>query len=114
MSGRQRLSAVLDDDTLQEISYVFAAIGGGFQEVEDLLPLDHDDRVALLVEERDDRVLVHAIGLAFQLIDTRRQFDDPFTFLERAKRLGDAVGRVADDFGQTPRAWPDPRNLVEA
>ena len=40
--------AVLDDDAFEQVADVLAAIGGGFEEVEDLLPLDDGDRVAFL------------------------------------------------------------------
>ncbi len=51
-------SAVLDDDAFEQVGDVLAPVGGGLEEVEDLLPLDDGDRVALRVEQLDDRVLV--------------------------------------------------------
>ena len=84
---------------------VLAAVGGGFEEVEDLLPLDDDDRIAFLVEERDDGVLVHAVGFAFELIDARGEFERrPACFSSTASASAETVGRVADDVGQPPGA----------
>ena len=33
-------SPVLDDDALEDVGHVLAAVGGLFEQVEDLLPLD--------------------------------------------------------------------------
>ncbi len=84
--------AVLDDDAFEQIGDVLASIGCRFEEVQDLFPLDDDDRIALLVEERDDRVLVHAVGFALELIDARGQFDDTLS-ASRARRALRRDGR---------------------
>ena len=64
---------MLDDDALEQICHVLASIGGGLEEVEDLFPFDHDDGVAFVVEERDDSILMDAVGFAFELINPRGQ-----------------------------------------
>ena len=51
-------SAVLHDDAFEHVGDVLAAVGGVLEQVEDLLPLHDDDRVALLVEQSADGVLV--------------------------------------------------------
>ena len=52
----------------------------------------------------DDRVLMHAVGLTFELVDAGGELEDALTlFLEDGKCFGDAIGRVADDFRQPPR-----------
>jgi hypothetical protein len=104
---------VLDHDAFEEVPDVFTPVGGRLQEVEDLLPFDHDDRVALLVEERDDGVLVDAIGFTLELVDARRELEHAVAFLERCQRFGDPVGRLAHDIGEPPRARPYLRDLVE-
>ena len=75
--------AVLDDHAFEQIADVLAAVGRRLEEVEDLLPLDDGDRIALLVEERDDGVLVDAVGLALELVDARGQLEDAVPSLER-------------------------------
>ena len=77
--------AVLDDDTLEKIGDILASIGGRLEEVQNLLPLDHDNRITLLVEERDNRVLMHAVGFTLQLIDPCRELRTP-SFFSRARR----------------------------
>ena len=93
-SGRAAL-AVLDDDAFEKIRDVLASIGRRFEKVQNLLPLDHDNRISLLVEQRDDRILVHAVGFALELIDPRGKLRDPVCFLERAECFTEAVGRIA-------------------
>ena len=78
---------MLDDDAFEQVGDVLAAVGRGFEEVEDLLPLDDGDRVALVVEQLDDRVLVAAIGLVLELLDLRRELQDAGAPLQRGQRL---------------------------
>src|SRR5687767_6955424 len=105
---------VLDDDAFEQIADVLAAVRGCLEEVEDLLPLDHRDRVALLVEERHDRVLVHAIRFPLELIHPRRNFkDSATTLIQGGQRFGNPVHRLADDVRQPPGAGSDSVDLVE-
>jgi len=53
-------------------------------------------------EQRDDRVPMNAIGLSFELIHARGQFEDSSAVFQRRKRLGDPVSRVADDLREAP------------
>ena len=86
------VSAVLDDHAFEEVADVFAPVSGGLEEVEDLLPLDDSDRVAFLVEERDDGVLVHAVGFTFELIDARGELEHALALLlEDGQCFGDPV-----------------------
>ena len=112
--SRIHRSGVLDDDAFEQVGDVFTAVGGSLEEVEDLLPLDHRDGIALLVEELDDGVLVDAVCLVFELLDACGYFQHAVAPFERVERLRDAVERLADDFDQPLRAGTDPRDLVEA
>ena len=64
--------AVLDDDAFEDVGDVLAAVGGVLEEVEHLLPLHHDDRIALLVEQLADRLLVDAVGFVLEPVDLDR------------------------------------------
>ena len=83
---------MFDDHALEQIRDVLTSVGGGFEEVQDLFPLDDDDGIAFLVEERDDGVLVHAIGFAFELIDACGEFPDTLLLLEYSQRFAETVG----------------------
>ena len=67
----------------EQIRDVLASIGRRLEEVQDLFPLDDDDRIALLVEEGDDRILMDAVGFTLELIDARGEFHDALCLLER-------------------------------
>src|SRR4030095_9650543 len=97
------ISGVFDDDAFEQIGDVFAAVGGGLEEVEDLLPLDYRNRVALLIEELDDGVLMAAVCLMFELLDGSGHLEDTAAPLESLQCLRDAVERVANNINQPLR-----------
>src|SRR5256885_9325759 len=55
-------SGHLEDDSLDHVRHVLAAVGDGFKRLIDLLPLDHLDRVRLLVEHRGEALPQQAVG----------------------------------------------------
>src|SRR5712691_2472246 len=76
-------SAVLHDNIFEKIGHVLAAIGRALQKVEDLLPLDHGDRIALLFEQLSHRPLMRAVSLVLQAIDLHRALQDAGALLQR-------------------------------
>src|SRR3989454_5820638 len=52
--GRAVRSRHLEDDPLDDVRDVLAAVGDGLHRLVDLLPLDHLDGVALLLEHRSE------------------------------------------------------------
>ena len=100
---------MFDDHAFEQIRDVLTAVGGILEEVQQLFPFDHDDRIALFVEERDDGVLVHAVGFALELIDARAEFDDTLLLLVYRQRFAETVGCIDDDLGQPASARPDAR-----
>ena len=78
---------MLDDDAFEHVGDVLAAIGGLFEEVEDLLPLDDDDGVALFLEERLHGRLVRAVRLVLEAVDLDGALGDALAPLERLDRL---------------------------
>src|SRR4030095_2251658 len=107
------ISGVFDDDAFEQIGDVFTAVGGGYEEVEDLRHLDYRNRIALLIEELDDGVLMDAVCLMFELLDTSGHFEDAVPPLESGQCRRDPVDRVADDVNQSLRAGADVHDLVE-
>src|SRR5438552_16939037 len=61
-TGWTRCSGHLEDDSLDHVRHVLAAVGDGFERLIDLLPLDHLDRVRLLVEHRGEALPQQAVG----------------------------------------------------
>src|SRR5262245_29266565 len=88
-SSSMSASAVLDYHAFEKVRHVLAPIGRGFQEVECFLPLDDRDRVALVLEETGDRLLVNAVGFVLEAIDLDRIGDDTLALLESLERLPD-------------------------
>src|SRR5438094_8790771 len=60
--GAVRRSRHLEDDSLDHVRHVLAAVGDGLQRLIDLLPFDHLDRVRLLVEHRREALPPQAVG----------------------------------------------------
>src|SRR5437773_3028446 len=59
-------SGHLEDDSLDHVRHVLAAVGDGFERLIDLLPLDHPDRVRLLVEHRGEAPRQPAVGAVLE------------------------------------------------
>src|SRR3989442_9574907 len=87
-------SAVLHDDIFEKIGHVLAAIGRALQKVEDFLPLDHGNRIFLLLEQLSDRPLMRAVSLVLQAIDLHRALQDAGALLQRLDGVADLVGRL--------------------
>ena len=106
--------AVLDDDAFEQVGDVLAAVGRRLEEVEDLLPLDDRDRIALLVEELDDAVLVNAIGFVFELADQTERVRRCRPSFERADSFNHSFDAVADNVGEAERVIAHVRDFVQA
>ena len=85
-----RALTVLDHDALEDVGDVLAAVGRVLEEVERLLPLHHDDRIALFVEQPADRLLVDAIGFVLEPVD-----------LDRVRRPGPCLSRAPSSASRT-------------
>src|SRR2546428_8746189 len=64
--GAVRRSRHLEDDSLDHVRHVLAAVGDGLERLIDLLPLDHLDRVRLLVEHRPEALAQQAVGAVLE------------------------------------------------
>src|SRR2546428_8104194 len=70
--GAVRRSRHLEDDSLDHVRHVLAAVGDGLQRLIDLLPLDHLDPVPLLVEHRREALAPQAVGAGLQPVHPYR------------------------------------------
>ena len=61
--------SVLDHDAFEDVGDVLAAVGRLFEEVERFLPLHDHDRIALVVEQPADRLLMDAVGFVLEPVD---------------------------------------------
>src|SRR5437762_10008345 len=95
---------VLDDDAFEHVGYVFAAVGGILEEVEHLLPLDHGDRILLLVEQPAEGLVMNPVGLVLEPVHLHGQHVYADTPLERLESLPELPGRLGD----RPRQLPSP------
>jgi hypothetical protein len=57
---------VLHDDTIEHVGNVLAEVGRILEKIQDLLPLDDRDRVALLLEQPPDGGLVRPVGFVLE------------------------------------------------
>ena len=83
--GQQRVVhplSVFYYHAFEQVGDVLAPVGGGLEEVVDFLPLDHGNRIALLIEEPDNGVLMNAVGLVLELADARSELHHAFALLE--------------------------------
>src|SRR5262245_63320096 len=107
------ISGVFDDNAFEQIGDVFTPVRGRLEEVENLLPLDDRDRVAFLIEELDDGVLMDAIGLVFELLDAGSRFEDAVVAAFKSVQcVRDAVERLAGNLDQAFRARADDHDSI--
>src|SRR5258705_3496906 len=72
-------SGVLDDDALEDVGDVLAAIGGLFEEVQDLLPFHDDDGVLFILEQRRHGGLMGAVRLVLEAGDLDGALPEPLS-----------------------------------
>src|SRR6266571_2578735 len=70
--GRAIGSRHLEDDPLDDVRHVLAAVGDGLHRLVDLLPLDHLDGVALLLEHRGEGLAQQGVGAVLQAVHLHR------------------------------------------
>src|SRR5438093_2812373 len=107
-------SGVLHDDALEDVGDVLAAVGGLFEELQDLLPLDDLDRVLFFREEGADGRLKGAVRLVLEAVDLDRPLRDTFAALERLDRVDDLLGGIEDDARQLARPRTNALDVVQA
>ncbi len=96
------LSAVFQNDAFDDVGGVFAAVDGGFDELEEFLPLDDVEGVGAAFKEFGDGGEVVVVADVFQAVD----FDDfglkvgeLAGFAEEFDGFGESDGGLDEDFG---------------
>jgi hypothetical protein len=72
------------------------------------------ERIALVVEQLHDRLLVGPVGLVLEAVDLDRERCEPLVAAERAEGEADLLGRRGDDVRQLAGAGSDRRQPVQA
>src|SRR5207249_637999 len=85
-------SGHLEDDSLDHVRHVLAAVGDGFKRLIDLLPLDHLDRVRLLVEHRGEALPQQTVGAVLEPVHLHGVLVE--AWVHRAQALARASGKV--------------------
>src|SRR5437773_2743506 len=70
--GRAIGSRHLEDDPLDDVRHVLAAVGDRLHRLVDLLPLDHLDGVALLLEHRGEGLAQQGVGAVLKAVHLHR------------------------------------------
>src|SRR5215831_2748645 len=73
--GRVVMLGVLEDHALDDVGDVLAAVGGGLEVLVDLLPLDHQDRILLFLEQASDRAAEDRVSLVLEPVDVDAQLE---------------------------------------
>src|SRR6188472_902548 len=107
-------SGVLHDDAFEDVGHVLASVGGLLEEVQNLFPLDDDDGVLLVFEERLHGGLVGPVGLVLETVDLDGALGDALPLFEGLHRADDLLDRIADQPRQLAGARPDAFDVVEA
>ena len=81
---------MLDHHALEDVRDVLASISGVFEKVERLFPLDDHDRIALLVEETTDGLLMDAVRFVLEAIDLDGVIDETLVLFQGVEREADA------------------------
>ena len=91
-------SGHLEDDSLDDVGHVLAAIGDRLEGLVDLLPLDHLDGVGLALEQGGELVAQEAVGLVLESVHL-----DGVLGVEGRERA-QAVDRAMADAGYRAKA----------
>src|SRR5258708_13700737 len=84
-SGKPATARILEDDALDDVGDVFAAIGDRFEQVVDHPQLHHLLEVVLLAEELRHRRAHDAVGVGLEPLDLLAQLEDPLRPLHVAE-----------------------------
>src|SRR5215203_4155548 len=82
-------SGVLEDDPLENVGNVFAAVRGCFQVVDDVAPLHDHEGVVAALEELCEAAAIAAVRLVFEAVDLHAEIQDLLGLLDlRQERDG--------------------------
>src|SRR5262249_31915880 len=76
MAMTSQVSGILQDDPLDHVGHVLAAVRRGLQRLDDLHPLDGVHGIARGLEQRGERVALDAVGLALEPVHLEHALAD--------------------------------------
>ena len=97
---------MLDDNALEDVRTVLAAIGGFFEQVQHFLPLDDRDGVLFLVEQALQGLVVHVIRGVLETVHLNRQVVDALLVLQGLNSHLHLHGGLPGQRGELTRAVP--------
>src|SRR5262245_12848293 len=109
-------SGALEDDALDDVRHVLAAVRDGLEVLVDLLQLDQLARVRLVPEELRQRRAQHLVGVGLEAVDLAAELHDGFGVphvVEQLHRRLDLLGAGDADLGQTLGLLRDLADVVE-
>src|ERR1019366_6993372 len=113
--GEARGSGGLQDDLLENVRDVLAAVRGLFENLVDLLPFHELDRILFRLEEVSDGNAVQAVGFVLEAVDLHADFQDRRIIIGEARGSGglqdDLLENVRDVLAAVRGLF---ENLVEA
>ena len=87
-----RRSGVLDDQAFDDVRDILAAIRRTLEDVENFLPLQHEDGIRLVREQSADGRLVNAVRFVLQTVDLHCRVCHTMATLQRGDREHHLVG----------------------
>src|SRR5450830_718459 len=114
--GEARGSGGLQDDLLENVRDVLAAVRGLFENLVDLFPFHERDRILFRLEEVSDGNAVQAVGFVLEAVDLHDDFQDRRGVLEvteETRRTADRLGRLHENGGGRLQSRRRSGDLVE-
>src|ERR1017187_9293115 len=114
--GGARRSGGLQDDLLENVRDVLAAVRGLFENLVDLLPFHERDRILFRLEEVSDGNAVQAVGFVLEAVDLHADFQDRRGVLEVTEETcptADRLCRLHENGGGRLQSWRRGGDLVE-
>src|SRR2546426_4802805 len=102
---------VLQDDALEDDGDVLAGVRGRLEGLDDLLRLDHEDRIAPRIENARHGLAVEAVSFLLELIDAGAVLHDRPGVLQVHHRLPDLLRLPVDDPRPIGRVGDFPAHL---
>src|SRR5664279_1866023 len=114
--GEARGSGGLQDDLLENVRDVLAAVRSLFENLVDLLPFHEHDRILFRLEEVSDGNAVQSVGFVLEAVDLHADFQDRRGVLEvteETRPTADAICRLHEDGGGRLQSRRRGGDLVE-
>src|SRR5450830_1429325 len=97
-------SGVLQNDRLEDVGHVLAAVGRPLQRLDELFLLDEEDRVFRLFEDPHERLVENAVAGVLLLVDLDAGLQDQIVLLELRHDRGEKLRLPDENFRQWKHA----------